>query len=257
MFLFGLSWSSQASSSRVPWEAELKCFCLTSNFWHQKFEAKQFLLPWTFLKTRTPKLAALKSAKISSNQFHQCNSWFLLNLLSFISLFYKVLSKLEVHLHRYFLFFIFHILFSIYASYFLFHLILSCMFLHLWKVLSWSNKCYWKRILRRYFHSSQLFMIFMFYSFFVLFKLIFSPLVCKCKALTHNNMHKWMSWISICVKNHFYTCTCYPVFLLKEYLHFVPLLFILVNCFQCNLIPWWPCLLKRLAWLLGLLHNWR
>jgi hypothetical protein len=34
-------------------------------------------------------------------------------------------------------------------------------------------------------------------------------------------------------------------------------LFILMNCFQFNLIPSWPCLLRRLAWVMGLLCNWK
>jgi hypothetical protein len=44
---------------------------------------------------------------------------------------------------------------------------------------------------------------------------------------------------------------------LKEYLHLVFLLFILMNFFQFNLTPSWSCLLMKLAWLLGLLCNWR
>jgi hypothetical protein len=96
----------------------------------------------------------------------------------------------------------------------------------------------------------------MFCKVFVFFKFILSPLVCKCKNLTHNKAENGCPWISICAKNHLYTCTFYPIFLLKEYLHLVLLLFILMNYFQFNLTPSWSCLLKRLAWLLGLLCNW-
>ncbi len=46
-------------------------------------------------------------------------------------------------------------------------------------------------------------------------------------------------------------------FSFEKKLHLVPPFFILVNYFQCNLTSSWPCLLRRLAWLLGLLHNWR
>jgi hypothetical protein len=64
-------------------------------------------------------------------------------------------------------------------------------------------------------------------------------------------------WISICVGSHLYTCICYPIFLLKEYLHLVFLLFILVNFFHFNQTPSWPCLFKRFSWLLNLLCNWK
>ncbi len=184
--MFGLSWSSRASCLGAPWRPNTKYFCLASNFRHQKLEAEQKHLPWTFLKTRIPKLGAFKNAKISSNQFPQCNFLLLFNLLSLISLFYKALLKQGIHLHRYFLFLIFHILFSNYASYFFSHLIISYKFLHLWKVLSWLDKGFWKGILRRYFHFSQFFMPFMFYIKKLLFKLILSPLVCKCRALTRS-----------------------------------------------------------------------
>jgi hypothetical protein len=38
------------------------------------------------------------------------------------------------------------------------------------------------------------------------------------------------------LKTTFYTSTFYPIFLLKEYLHLVSLLFILMNCFEFNLL---------------------
>jgi hypothetical protein len=69
------------------------------------------------------------------------------------------------------------------------------------------------------------------------------------RGAKHKKMCRYgCQWISICVKNHFYTSTCYPIFPLKTYLHLIPLLFILVNCFQFNFIPSWPYLLRRLAW---------
>ncbi len=40
-------------------------------------------------------------------------------------------------------------------------------------------------------------------------------------------------------------------------LHILPPLFILVNCFQCNLTQPWHCLFRRWAWPMGLLCNWR
>jgi len=46
-------------------------------------------------------------------------------------------------------------------------------------------------------------------------------------------------------------------FYFEKNLHLVPHFFIFVNYFQCNLTSSWHCLLRRLAWLLGLLHNWR
>jgi hypothetical protein len=63
-FVFGLSWISQALCLRAPWKAEQKN------------------LPWALLKTKAPKLIAFKGPKVSSNQFHQCNYWFLFSLLA-------------------------------------------------------------------------------------------------------------------------------------------------------------------------------
>ncbi len=99
---------------------------------------------------------------ISSTHALECNSWFLFNLVSFISLFCKALLIFGIHLQRYVWFFLFHILLSNYASYIFSHIILSRRFLHLWKAMNWLNKCYYKKILRRYYHSSQVFMISMF-----------------------------------------------------------------------------------------------
>jgi hypothetical protein len=86
----------------------------------------------------------------------------------------------------------FHILFSNYASCFCVHLIISCRLFHFWKVMSWLNKGCWKTILRMYFHYSQLFMILMFFKFSIFFKLILSPLICKCRALIHNKAKRCM-----------------------------------------------------------------
>ncbi len=112
--------------------------------------------------------------------------------LLFIYLFYKTLSKHGVHPKRYF-WLIFHIFFSNYASYFLFHLILSYKFLHLKKVLSLLNENCWKRFLKRYFHYFQLFMILLFCNFFLFFKLILCSLVLRYTTLTHNQVEIWMS----------------------------------------------------------------
>jgi hypothetical protein len=110
-------------------------FCLTSNFQHQKLEAKQKNFVRPFLKTKAPKLKGFKNSKISSHQFSQCNFWYLFNLISLNSMFCKTLLIPRVHLQRYIWFFPFHIMSSNYASYFISHLIISYMFHDLWKVL--------------------------------------------------------------------------------------------------------------------------
>jgi hypothetical protein len=85
----------------------------------------------------------------------------------------------------------------------------------------------------------------------------FCPHLCAgCRALTHKgkdmDVHEFQ-----CVKNRLYVGTFYPIFLLKGFLHLIPFLLIFMNYFQFNLIPSWSCLLRKLAWLLGLLYNWK
>ncbi len=100
-------------------------------------------------------------------------------------------------------------------------------------------------------------MILLFCNYFVFFKLILSPLVYRLQSFDSQRWRYGCPWISICVENHLYAGMFYPIFLLKEFSHLIPFLFILMNYFQFNLIPSWSCLLRKLAWLLGLLHNWR
>jgi hypothetical protein len=122
----------ERSGTRFPYSA--------SNFWCQKLEAEQTNFPQTLLKIRAPKLEAFKCAKISWNLFPKYSFSFLCNFISLVCFFCKVMSILEVHLHRYILFFHLHIMLSNYASYFLSHLIIFCRFHHLWEVLSWLNR---------------------------------------------------------------------------------------------------------------------
>lgn len=94
-----------------------------------------------------PKLRALKFQTCPQICLFKIFFLFLFNLICFISLFCRVLSKHGVHLKRYFWLSLFHIFFSNYASYFLFRLILSCMFFQFWKVLSLLNKgCWFKNL---------------------------------------------------------------------------------------------------------------
>jgi hypothetical protein len=138
------------------------CFARPPTFNIESWRLSNFFLLQPFLKTRAPKLRGFKSSKISSNQFPQCNYWFLFNLISLSSMFCRTLPIPRVHLQTYILFCLFHIMFSNYPSYFFSHLIFSYMFHDLWKVLSWLNKGCCKRILKRYSHTSKLFTIFMF-----------------------------------------------------------------------------------------------
>jgi len=115
------------------------CFAWPPTFNTKSWRPSKFFLLRPFLKTRAPKLKGFKDSKISSNQFSQCNFWYLFNLISLNFMFCKILLIPGVHLQRYIWFFLFHIMSSNFASYFISHLILSYMFHDLWKVLSWLN----------------------------------------------------------------------------------------------------------------------
>jgi hypothetical protein len=82
--------------------AQLKFFCSTSNFRRWKLEVEQKKLLQAFLKTKVPKLTTFKGQKNSSNEFFQCNFWFLFNLLYFISLICKILSKQSIEVFLFF-----------------------------------------------------------------------------------------------------------------------------------------------------------
>ncbi len=99
----------------------------TSNFQCQKLEVeckKNCSTSFKTLKLRVLKFQTYFQICLLNSSFG-----FYLTLL-FIYLLYKTLSKHGVHPKRYFLV-LFHILFSNYAYYFSFHLILSYKFLHL------------------------------------------------------------------------------------------------------------------------------
>lgn len=85
-FAFGYYGTPKLHAWRFHERPNTKYFCSSSNFRHQKLEPKQQNLPQAFLKTRAPKVTTFKGQNFSSNEFPQCNSWFLFNLLYFISL---------------------------------------------------------------------------------------------------------------------------------------------------------------------------
>ncbi len=85
------------------------------------------------------------------------------------------------------------------------------------------------------FSQSQLVMILLFCKFFLLFKLILYPFVCRCRSFTHNNIYMSMNF-NMCRKPPLHWHILYN-FLLELNLHLVLLFFILMKCFQVNLSP--------------------